>query len=110
MLLETIKYNGPRTPLEAEFNDIVRKFRADNAKLSNPWGMPSGFFRVTGRSGAQYGLGFRCVRCGLEQKRGAENPKGVKHCGRVDKVPTNWLKRMWFFLWLKTWVPTPRYR
>lgn len=110
-MLKEMEYKGPRSSLIEDFNGIVRQLREDNAKLANPWGFPTttGFFRVLGRSGTAYGLGFYCQKCGLEIRHGAEKPSGVKHCRKVDRVPTNWLKRILFFAFLRTWTPKPNW-
>ena len=46
------------------------------------------FYHVRLRSGASGGFGFQCSRCGLQFPHSLQPGMEIRHCARVDVVPT----------------------
>jgi hypothetical protein len=88
--------------IDQEYAAIEANARLFNKTQTNPFNLPEGFHKVIAASGRDMGLGHYCVRCKLHTKAGAEN--GVKHCGRIDTVPTGFFSRAAFYFKLKTYT------
>ena len=64
---------------------------AELAHESNPLGLPEGFFKVISAVGKkEIGFGFYCPKCKLHVPMVGKHGT-VKHCGKVDVLPTGWL-------------------
>lgn len=72
--------------VDQEYSCVEAHIHQFNKTQTNPFNVPEGFHKVIAASGRDMGLGHYCVRCRLQTKAGAET--GVKHCGRIDTIPT----------------------
>jgi hypothetical protein len=100
-MLTKIQYIEDEPSLEMQMDKIGAEIKAFNQTQNNVLNVPVGFHRVRNAAGKELGLGHFCLNCKLHTKVGAQN--GVKHCGRVDTVPTNFFKRAISFAKLKTY-------
>jgi hypothetical protein len=96
-----IQYIEDEPSLEMQMDKIGAEIKTFNKTQNNVFNVPEGFHRVRNAAGKELGLGHFCIRCKLHTTVGAQS--GVKHCGRVDTVPTNFVKRALFFVKLKTY-------
>ena len=70
-----------------------------NKTQDNPLNLPAGFFEVQTAGGDKLGFGYYCPKCKLHV---THNAKAVKHCDKVEEIPTSFFARRKFFWNLKT--------
>jgi hypothetical protein len=86
--------------LEQQMSAIERRIAKENAEAPNPWGVPTGFFKVQSSGGKDLGLGFYCPKCRLVVRCHA--PHVIKHCETESQFPTG-LSEFLRKLGLRTW-------